>query len=124
MSDQPIMLHLEIPPGVAQQDVWNFEEQLKQIAGVTTDLQESKNLLTATLLVIQVAAPYVGQAVIVAAGINTIHDLAQTIFTFLHSKKPEGAQQPAKNKVVIITKGKKIELYNLSSEQIEKIIAP
>jgi hypothetical protein len=122
MSDQPITLRLEIPPEVTQQDVWNFEEQLGQVAGITTELREPKDLLAATLLFISVAGPYVGQAVTVAGGINTIHDLAQTISTFLHPKKQEAEQQHSKNKVVIITKGKRIELYNLSSEEIEKII--
>ncbi len=123
MSGQPITLHLEIPPEVTQQDVWNFEEQLGQIAGITTELRERKDLLAATLLFLSVAGPYVGQAVTVAGGINTIHDLAQTIYTFLHPKKQEAEQQRGKNKVVIFTRGKRIELYNLSSEEIEKIIA-
>src|SRR6266568_4776671 len=111
MSDQPITLHLEIPPEVAQQDVWDLEEQIRHIAGITTELREPKDLLTATLLLIQVAGPYVGPAVAVAGGINTIHEFAQTISTFLHPKKPEADQQRGKNKVVIITKGKRIELY-------------
>jgi hypothetical protein len=122
MSDQPITLHLEIPPEVAQQDVWDLEEQLGQVAGITTDLRQPKDLLAATLLFIQVAGPYVGQAVAVAGGINTIHDLSQTLYSFLHPKKQEADQQRGKNKVVIITKGKRIELYNLSSEEIEKIV--
>lgn len=123
MSDQPpITLRLEIPPEINQRDVWDFEERINQIAGITTDLQEPKDILAATLLLIQVAAPYIGQAVAVAGGINTIHDLAQTIFAFLHSKKQENEQPHGTNKVVIITKGKRVELYNLSSEEIEKII--
>ena len=123
MSDQPITLQLEIPPEVAQQDVWELEEQLGQVAGITTELREPKDLLTATLLLISVVGPYVGQAIVVAEGINTIHDLAQNIYDFLHPKKQEADRQRGKNKVVIITKGKRIELYNLTSEEIEKIIA-
>src|SRR5436309_1336700 len=80
MSDQLITLHLEIPPEVAQQDVWELEEQLGQVTGITTDLRQPKDLLAATLLFIQVAGPYVGQAVTIAGGINTIHDLAQTLY--------------------------------------------
>ena len=123
MSDQPILLQLEIPSEVTQQDVWNFEEQLRHVAGITTELREPKDLLAATLLFIQVAGPYVGQALAVAGGINTLHELAQTIHAFLHPKKQEAEQQHGKNKVVIITKEKRIKLYNLSSEEIEKIIA-
>jgi hypothetical protein len=122
MSDRPITLQLEIPPEVAQEDVWNFEELLGQVAGITTELREPKDLISATLLFISVAGPYLGQAVTVAGGINTIHELAQTIYNFLHPKKQEAEQQRGKNKVVIITKGKRIELYNLSPEEIEKIV--
>src|SRR6266567_7332393 len=89
MSDQPITLHLEIPPEVGQQEVWDLEEQLGQVAGISTELRDPKDLLAATLLFIQVAGPYVGQAVTVAGGINTIHDLAQTIYDFLHSRSEE-----------------------------------
>lgn len=124
MPDQPpITLQLEIPPEVNQRDVWEFEEHLNQIAGITTDLQEPKNIFAVTLLLIQIAAPYIGQVVTVAGGINIIHDLAENIHTFLHSRKQEDEPQPGRNKVVIITKGKRIELYNLSSKEIEKIIA-
>ena len=123
MSDQSITLHLEISAEVGQQDVWDLEEQLGQVAGITTELREPKDLLAATLLFIQVAGPYIGQAVTVAGGINTIHDLAQTIYHFLHPKKQKADRQQEKTKVVfIITKGKRIELYNLSSVEIEKII--
>lgn len=123
MLDQPILLQIEIPSEVRQQDVWDLEEQLGHIAGITTELREPKDLLAETLLFLSVAGPYVGQAIAVAGGINTLHDLAQTIYTFLHPKRQEAESQRGKNKVVIITKGKRIELYNLSSEEIEKIIA-
>jgi len=122
MSDQPITLRLEIPPEVAQQDVWDLEDQLGQVTGITTELREPKDLIAATLLFIHVVGPYAIQAVTIAGGINTIHDLAQTIYDFLHSKKQETDGQQGKNKVVIITKGKRIELYNLTSKEIEKII--
>ncbi len=121
MSDQPITLQLEIPSEVSQQEVWDLEEQLGQVAGITTELREPKDPVAATLLFIQIAGPYVIQAVAVAGGINTLHDLAQNIYDFLHPKKQKANQQE-KNKVVIITKGKRVELYNLSSEEIEKVI--
>ena len=122
MPDQPMLLQVEIPPEVMQQEVWNVEEQLGRIAGITTELREPKDLVAATLLFISVAGPYTEQAITVAGGINTLHELAQTIYTFLHPKRQEAELQRGKNKVVIITKGKRIELYNLSSEEIEKII--
>ena len=122
MSDQPVTLQLEIQPEVVQQEVWELEKQLQQIAGITTDLREPRDLLATTLLFIQIAVPYIGTAVTVAGGINTIHELAQTIYTFLHSKQQDADQQVGKHKAVIITKGKRIELSDLSIEEIEKII--
>lgn len=122
MSDQPITLQLEIPPEVAQQDVWDFEEQLRQISGITTELQEPKDLIAPTLFFIQAAGLYVGQAAAIAGGIVAARDLAQMIYDFLHSEKEEKEQKNGKNKIVVIKKGKRIELYNLSSKEIEKII--
>jgi hypothetical protein len=122
MSDQPITLQLEIPSEVAQQDIWNLEEQLGQVAGIKTELREPKDLIAATFLFIHTIGPYAAQAITLAEGINTIHDLAQTLYNFLHPKKQETDGPQGKNKVVITMKGKRIELYNLSSKEIEKII--
>ncbi len=122
MSDQPITLQLEVPPEVAQQDVWDLEEQLKQVAGITTELREPKDLIAATFLFIHVVGPYVGQAAVIAGGIKAIRDLAQILYDFLHPTKQETDRQQGKNKVVIIKKGKRIELYNLSPKEIEKVL--
>ncbi|SRR6266705_2882231 len=122
MPDHSITLQLEFPPEVVQQEVWELEEQLQQIAGITTDLREPRDLLTTTLLFIQIAVPYIGTAVTIAGGINTIHELAQTIYAFLHPKQQDADQQVGKHKAVIITKGKRFELSDLSIEEIEKII--
>ncbi|SRR6266567_3487597 len=122
MSDQSITLQLEVPPEVAQQDVWDLEEQLRQVSGVTTDLQEPRDLIAATLLFIHIVEPYMGQAAAIAGGIQAARDLAQILYNFLHPTQQEAERKPGKNKVVIITKGKRIELYNLSSEEIEKIL--
>lgn len=83
---------------------------------------EPKDLLAASLLFLSFAGLYVGQAVAVAGAVNTFHELAQIIYAFLHPRKQEAEQQHGKKKVVIITKGKQIELYNLSPEEIEKVI--
>jgi len=64
------------------------------------------------------------QAASMAGGIKATRDLAQIIYDFLHPQKQEIDRQRGKNKVVIIKKGKRIELYNLSSQEIEKIIKP
>ncbi len=122
MSDQSITLQLEIPPEAAQQDVWDLEEQVSHVAGITTELREPKDIIAATLLFIHVVGPYLGQAVAVAGGIRATRDLAQIIYDFLHPKKQETDRQQGKNKVVIITKGKRIELYNLTQKEIESIL--
>lgn len=122
MPDQSITLHLEIQPEVAQQDAWDLEEQLKQVTGVTTELQEPKDIIAPTLLFIHIVGPYLGQAAAVAGSIKAICDLAQVIYDFLHPKKQETVRQQGKNKVVIITKGKRIELYNLTQKEIESIL--
>jgi hypothetical protein len=122
MSDQSIMLQLEIPPEIAQQDVWDLEEQFKQVVGVTTDLQGPKDVIAATLLFIQIVGPYLGQAAAVAGGIKATRDLAQILYRFLHPTQQETDRQQGKNKVVIIKKGKRIEIYNLSPEEIERVL--
>ncbi|SRR6266487_528728 len=122
MSYQSITLQLEIPPETAQQDVWDLEKQLKHVAGVTTDLRESKDLIAVTLLLIHVVGPHVGEAVAFAGGIKAIRDLAQILHSFLHPPQQETDRQQGKNKVVIIKKGKRIELYNLSLEEIKEVI--
>src|SRR5215471_13563161 len=62
MSAHSISLLLELPPEIVQQDAWDLEEQCKQVTGVTTELQEPKDVLAATLLFIHVIGPYLGQA--------------------------------------------------------------
>src|SRR5712692_6116306 len=116
MPDQPITLQLEIPSEVAQQDVWDLEERLRQVTGITTESREPKDLIAATLLFIHVVEPYVGQAATIAGGIMATRDLAQILYDFLHPKKQETDRQQGKNKVVIIKKGMRIELYNLSTK--------
>ena len=122
MSNQPIILQLEIPPEVVQQDVWDIEEQLRQVVGITTDLQEPKDLIAPTLLFIHMVGPYIGQAASVAGGIKAMRDLAQILYDFLHPAKQETDRQQGKNKIVIVKKGKRIELYNLSAEEIVHVL--
>ncbi len=114
MSDQSITLRLEIPSEIAQQDVWNLEDRLGQINGITTDLHEPRDPFVAALLMI----------VTIAGGFNTIHDFAQNIYDFLHAVHKDVASEQSKNKVVITRNGERIELYNLTTEQIEKVIQP
>lgn len=122
MSDRNSSILIEIPSGVAQEEVWDVEEKLKQIKGVTTNLQEPKDVATAAILVLNFATTVMGTVGAIGGGIIAIHDVAKIMYDFLHSKHKEKANETGKKKVVIIKKGERIELYNLSIEEIERII--
>jgi hypothetical protein len=122
MSDQQTTLLIEIPSDVEQQEVWDAEERLRQVEGVKTELQEPRDVIAATLLFLHVAAPYLGQIAAIGGGIKATHDIAKIIYDFLHPAGKEKTNARGKNKVVIVKKGKRIELYNLSTEEIEKVL--
>jgi len=122
MSNQLITLQLEIPSEVAQQDIWDLEEQLSHLDGITTELQAPKDFIAATLLFIHVVGPYLGEAVAIAGGIKATRDLAQIIYDFLHPKVKEKKHERGKSKIVINKKGKRIVIYNLSIDEIEKLL--
>ena len=122
MANQSATLLLEIPPEVAQQDVWDLEKRLKHVVGVKTDLHEPKDLIAVTLLFFHIVGPYLGEAAVVAGGVKATRELAQILYDFLHPTKQEMERQQGKNKVVIVKKGVRIELYNLSSDEIEKVL--
>jgi hypothetical protein len=122
MLNQQTTLLVEIPPDVAQQEVWNVTERLEQVEGVTPELQEPKDLITPTLLFLHIAAPYLAQLAAVGEGVKVIHDIAKTLYDFLHPAEKEKSRERGKNKVVIIKKGKRIELYNLSTEEIVQVL--
>ncbi len=122
MPNQQTTLLIEIPSDVTQQEVWNVSERLEQVEGVTSELQEPKDFITPTLLLLHVVAPHLGQLAAIGGGIKAIHDVAKIIYDFLHPVEKEKASEQGKNKVVIIKKGKRIELYNLSTEEIVKVL--
>lgn len=122
MSDQQTSLLLEIPSEVAQQEVWDAEARLRQVAGVIPELQEPKDFITPTLLFLHFAALYLEQLAAIGGGIKATHDIAKILYDFLHPADKEKSSERGKNKVVIIKKGKRIELYNLSTEEIEKVL--
>ena len=122
MPNQQTTLLIEIPPEVAQQKVWNVTERLEQVEGVTTELQEPKDLITPTLLILHVVAPHLEQLASIGGGIKATYDIAKIVYDFLHPAEKEKASDQGKNKVMIIKKEKRIELYNLSTEEIKKVI--
>lgn len=122
MSDRTTTVLIEIPADVAQQEVWDMEEKIKQVEAVGTDLQEPRDVLAGTMLVLHFAASIMGPVDVIGGGIKSIHDVATILYEFLHRAGKEKASEEGKKKVVITKKGKKIELYNLSIEEIEKIL--
>lgn len=122
MPNQQTTLLIEIPPDVAQQEVWEVAERLEQVEGVTSELQEPKDFITPILLFVHVIAPHLGQLAAIGGGIKATHDIAKIIYDFLHPAKKERVSEQGKNKVVIIKNEKRIELYNLSIEEIVKVL--
>lgn len=122
MPNQRMTLLIVIPPDVAQQEVWDTEERLRQIDGVTIELQEPRDLVAATLLFIHVAVPIMRDIAIAGGAIKATNDVAKIIHDFLHPAGKEKTNAGGKNKVVIVKKGKRIELYNLSTEEIVKVL--
>ncbi len=122
VPDQQTTLLIEIPPDVAQQEVWDAEERLRQVDGVTTELREPRDLVAATLLFIHVAVPIMRDIAIVGGAIKATHDVAKIIHDFLHPTGKDQISARGKNKVVIIKKGKRIELYHLSTEEIVQVL--
>lgn len=120
MSDQKKTAFIEFPSGIIQQEIWDLEEQLNQIEGVTTDLQEPKDPLATTLLILNVITSSIGVVAALPGGIKATHEVAKLLHAFFHPVKQEKVK--AEHKVVITKKGKKIELYNLSVEEIEKLL--
>jgi len=122
MSVEQTALLIEIPPDVAQQEVWDVTQRLEQVEGVTSQLQEPKDFITPTPLFIHLVAPHLGQLAAIGGGIKATHAIAKIIYDFLHLAKKEQVDEQGKNKVVFIKEGKRIELYNLSIEEIVKVL--
>lgn len=79
-------------------------------------------MIAATQLFLHFATPFVGQLATIGGGIKATRDLAQILYDFLHPAEKEKTSERGKNKVVIVKKGKRIELYNLSTAEIEKVL--
>jgi len=117
-----LQLIYQIPPDVAQQEVWDAEERLRQVESVTTELQEPRDLVAPTLLFIHVAIPLMKDIAVVGGAIKATNDVAKIIHDFLHPAGKDKINARGKNKVVIVKKGKRIELYNLSTEEIVQVL--
>jgi|GEM_PF-1848695 len=122
MIDQKTTIIIEIPSNVAQQEVWDLEEQLKHVEGLETDLQESRDIIAPTLLILHFIISIMRSVVTIGGGVKSLHDVAKSIYEFLHRKDNKSKNLEFKKKVVITKKGKKFEIYSLSVEEIEKLL--
>ncbi|SRR6266700_2438077 len=115
-------MKIEIPADIKQQEVWEMEKRIKAIEGVEVDLQESKDIMTTAVFVLHLTISVMEQVTAIEGGIEAIHKVAKIIHEFLHRSDSAKASSESMKKVIFVKKGKKIELYNLSIEEIEKII--
>ena len=112
MSEVIPAISLEIPSGVAQQEVWDLEERLNQIEGISTDLQESRSTLATVLAVLNIAASVMGPVGVIAGGAKAVHEVAKILHEFIHTK----------SELTLLKKGKRIELKKQTVEEIERLI--
>ena len=115
MSEVVPELLLEIPSNVEQEEVDELNEQLNQIKGVSADLQESKNIFSQIVMVLNIIASDMGIVGAIAGGAVAVHEVAQKIHEFIHAKNE-------RFDVVLRKKGKRVELKNLTIEQIERLL--
>lgn len=115
MSNPVFQLSLEIPSDVPQQELWELNDHVSQIEGVTTDLQEAKNLLADAFIFVQIIATTIAPIGVIAESAKSVYEVAKLIYEFVHSK--EKAYDVTINK-----NGKKIKIKEMSLEDIEKII--
>jgi len=122
MSEHRIEVLLEFPSSIAKQEVWVLEEQLKQVDGVDVDLHEPKDALSTASLVLHLTVSIIGSIALISGNIKSIYEASKILYDFLHIIKDKETNLADKKKVTITKKGKKVEIYNLSIEEIEKIL--
>jgi len=122
MLDQTMTISVEFSSSIAQHDIWSLEERFQQVEGVKANLVESKDFATATILLLQFVASIMGPIAVIGGGIKSIHEVAKILYEFLHHSNSEKVGLEGKKKVCLIKDGRRVEIYNLSVEEIEKII--
>lgn len=129
ISGKEIVVSLELSSNISQKELWNFEEELKLIKGVEVDLREPKSLASVTTMIIQIVTDGSQMLGGVVGAAAAIRDVAKVVQKFIHAKDKDKENRDkeekpgaSRSKVVIIKKGKRIELYNLTTEEIEQIL--
>lgn len=122
MSEQTKVIKVELPSSIAQHDIWILEERLQQVEDVTSNLIESKDFGTATILLLQFVASIMGPIAVIGGSIKSIHEVAKILYEFLHHSNNEKVSFEGKKKVYLIKEDRRVELFHLSVEEIETII--
>ncbi len=122
MAEQRIEVLLEIPSSITKQEVWDMEEQLKQVEGVDVDLHEPKDAFSIATQVLQLTVSISGSIALISGDIKSIYEVSKILYDFLHNRKNKEEKLDEKKKIIITTNRKKVEIYNLSIEEIERLI--
>ena len=122
MAEQRIEVLLEIPSNITKQEVWAMEEQLKQVEGVDVDLHEPKDAFSIATQILQITVSISGSFALISGDIKSIYEVSKILYDFLHNRKNKEEKLDDKKKIIITTNRKKVEIYNLSIEEIERLI--
>jgi hypothetical protein len=112
MPEHMTRFALYISSDVPQQELWDLNDQINQIEGVKADLREERNVVADTIMMV---VTIVGPILTLAEGAKSVYELAKILYELAH-KKEEG------HHVTINKNGAKIEIKNMSLEDIEKIL--
>jgi len=113
MPENMTRFALYISSNVPQQEIWDLHDQISQLEGVTGDLREERNVVADTVMMI---VTVVGPILTLAEGAKSVYELAKIIYELAHKKEKEG------HHVTINKNGAKIEIKNMSMEDLEKLI--
>jgi hypothetical protein len=113
MSEHMTRFALYISSDVPQKELWDLNDQINQIEGVKADLREEK---TGIVEVVMMVVSFVGPILPIIDGAKTIYELAELLYEFTHKKEK-------KHNVTISKNGTKIEIKDMSVEDIEKLIS-
>ncbi len=121
MSRQKVTTSIEIPLHIEQQEVWDLEEELKLVESVEVDLHEPKDIASITSLVLHITINVAENVAIIAGGVQAVHTVAKILYDFLHQSSKKQAEE-IKRKIIVSKHGKRVEIYNSSMEEIERIL--
>jgi hypothetical protein len=113
MSENTTRFALYISSDVPQQELWDLNDQINQIEGVKADLREEKAGIVETVMMI---VSVIGPVLTVVESAKSVYELAKLLYEFTHSKEE-------KHNVTISKNGTKVEIKDMSVEDIKKLIS-